>query len=503
MGKIRSIVEFGDFQTPLDLARLACAIAARRIDPSSILEPTCGSGAFLIAALETFPDAVMALGVEINPDHVANARSALSKRGLDRRGGVIQADFFTADWAGLLAGLPDPLLVVGNPPWVTNSALGILGSGNLPEKTNFQRRTGLDARTGKSNFDISEWMLVRLLEQLRGRRATLAMLCKTAVARKVLAYGWERDFPIGRAEVHGIDAAGHFQAAVGACLFVCELGPGAAGHQSDVFAKLGDERPVATLGYRDGALVADVRSYERLRHLRGASHFRWRSGVKHDCGRVMELRSVGDRYRNGFGEVVDLEDRYVYPLLKGSEFTNGTTRRPDRRMIVTQRSVGDDTEVIGSLAPRTWAYLRRYDDALARRASSIYRGRPKYSVFGVGPYTFAPWKVAVSGFARKVRFAKVGPTDGKPTVLDDTAYFLACDTEREADVLSTILNSDRAAEFYSAFLFWDAKRPITVEVLSRLDIAALAVDVGLEAAIRPYAEAAASMAVMTRPRRRP
>ena len=48
--------------------------------------------------------------------------------------------------------------------------------------------------TGKSNFDISEWMLIRLLEALQGRRATIAMLCKTATARKVLRHAWLNGF---------------------------------------------------------------------------------------------------------------------------------------------------------------------------------------------------------------------------------------------------------------------------------------------------------------------
>jgi len=39
-------------------------------------------------------------------------------------------------------------------------------SENLPKKSNFQGLRGLDARTGKSNFDIAEWMLIRLIEAL-------------------------------------------------------------------------------------------------------------------------------------------------------------------------------------------------------------------------------------------------------------------------------------------------------------------------------------------------
>ena len=86
---------------------------------------------------------------------------------------VIHESFFEVDWPTTLGDLADPILVVGNPPWVTNSALGALGSVNLPDKSNFQNRTGLEAMTGKSNFDISEWMLIKLLDVLSGQTGSI------------------------------------------------------------------------------------------------------------------------------------------------------------------------------------------------------------------------------------------------------------------------------------------------------------------------------------------
>ena len=44
----------------------------------------------------------------------------------------------------------------------------------------------------------------------------------------------------------------------------------------------------------------------------------------------------------------------------------------------------------------------------------------------------------------------------------------------EAELLAGLLNSEPAAEFLSAFVFWDSKRPITVDVLRRLDVRRLA-----------------------------
>lgn len=67
----------------------------------------------------------------------------------------------------------------------------------------------------------------------------------------------------------------------------------------------------------------------------------------------------------------------------------------------------------------------------------------------------------------------IGNYENKPIVLDDTCYFLSFDTEDEANKICSLLNSTAAQEFFKSFIFWDAKRPITVDVLQKLDIAKL------------------------------
>lgn len=177
-------VERGDFQTPVELAALVCRLLAAQGEvPASLVEPTCGIGNFLFAAFEQFPTLAVGVGIDLNNTYVNITKASLQTRPYANRVTVFRRSFFDVDWANVVGELPEPILVVGNPPWVTNSALGTIGSRNLPRKTNFQNRSGLDAVTGKSNFDISEWMLIKLLEMLSGRQATLAMLCKTAVVQ--------------------------------------------------------------------------------------------------------------------------------------------------------------------------------------------------------------------------------------------------------------------------------------------------------------------------------
>ena len=198
----------------------------------------------------------------------------------------------------------------------------------------------------------------------------------------------------------------------------------------------------------------------------------------------MELSQSIEGLINGLGQTVEIESECLYPLLKSSDIAKRPAQPPRRWMIVPQVEVGADTSTIVSLAPKTWEYLMAHADRLDARGSSIYRKRPRFSVFGVGGYTFAPWKVAISGFYKSLSFAVVGPHQERPVVFDDTIYAIGCETQREARLLHRMLMSDEAREFYLSLLFWDAKRPITVELLAALSLDRLAMALGVESDFR-------------------
>jgi hypothetical protein len=461
-------VEFGDWQTPPGLAHEVLKVVRRRLRRAhGILEPTCGQGAFLVAATRAFPTAT-ALGFDVSPAHVASARELLGDSAT-----IDVADFFELQWERVLERLADPLLIIGNPPWVTNSALGSLDAGNLPPKTNFKRHAGLDARTGKSNFDISEWMLIRLLELVRARRFTMAMLCKASVARRLMqhvaAAGWSVT-----GEVRAIDARAHFSAAVDAVLLHVWSGRtrSRVGVRWPVYASLLDSAPARIMGVIEGRLLSDVDAYETSRTLEGESEIEWRSGIKHDCANVMELVEAGRRWRNGLGEIVELERSHVYPLLKGSDIANGRLE-PRHHVIVTQRGLGQDTRALRTSAPLLWKYLHDHRDQLDGRKSSIYAKQPPFSIFGIGGYSFAPYKVAICGLYKRLVFSVIRPHDGQPVMVDDTAYFLPFEDEEAAEAAALALGSARAQAFFQARVFWDAKRPINKMVLQSLSLEAL------------------------------
>jgi hypothetical protein len=469
-------VEFGDFQTPLTLAREVCALLRTYdIAADTIIEPTCGVGMFLQAAAESFSGAQIR-GFEVNPAHLAKAREQLHAATHDDVK-LHQADFFSHDWDAELS-TPGRVLVLGNPPWVTNAAVAAVAGTNLPTKHNVYGLRGLAAKTGKANFDIAEWMLIRLLVALRGRDATIAVLCKTATAHKVLRHAWRSDLRVASATLHQIDAAEHFGAAVDACLLVARLGL-AGPSEARVFPSLAAKTPTHRFGLAGKGLVANLDAYERLRSFEGLSPYQWRSGVKHDCASVLELLPLGDsRFSNPLGESVVLEDHALYPLLKGTELARRGAR-PTRVLLLPHTRLGENPAKLVNSAPLSFQYLQSHLQKFTARKSSIYAKGPAFSIFGIGDYVFTDWKVAISALHRPAKFTVVGPWRGRPMVFDDTCYFLSFSHEEEARVVADILNSSACQAFLETLMFPGAKRAVTVELLQRLNLSALAHAAGL------------------------
>lgn len=471
----------GDFQTPKTLTdSIVNLVNNWKFKPHSVIEPTCGTGNFVFSALQYLPSASSIIALEIQPTHVERLKERAAEY---KRSGIINVihdDFFHANWDRVLERSKDPLLVIGNPPWVTNSKLSVLNSSNVPTKSNFQGRTGYDALTGKSNFDISEWMLLKIFDWLNGRNAVLAMLLKTSVARKVLTHAWAEGMNISKAEMRHVDSKAAFGATVSACVLLVQFGSRRKEYECHVYDSLDSKTSVSSLGFADGYLLSNLKLYQKWNNISGTERNRWRSGIKHDCAKVMELSLTDKGLTNGFDERVEIEDCCLFPMLKASDIGRLGTVEPKRFMVVTQAVVGGNTDQLQVNAPKTWTYLQSHSKELDNRASKIYKDKPRFAMFGIGNYSFTMWKVGIAGLSKKLDFKPLGPHRGKPIVLDDTCYFLPCNSQAEAEFMSYILNSEPAKEFLGASIFWDNKRPITAEVLHRLNLRALARTLDLE-----------------------
>ena len=461
-------IEFGDFQTPDLLAFKICKfIKQQGMNPKTIIEPTCGIGNFVINSNKVFTSAEKIFGLEINNHYINTLKNKING---NEKIIIENQDFFKLNWNDFLNKLQEPILMIGNPPWVTNSKLCSLSSSNLPVKNNILDFKGIEAITGKSNFDISEWMIIKLLKVLQNKKSVLAFLCKTSVARKVLKYIWNNDFQIQETDIYLIDSKEHFNVSVDACLFVCRSGKKKKKPLCNVFSKIDNETLISNIGLNKNELLADVSNYEKYSHLEGNEYYIWRSGIKHDSSKVMEFVFKNGKFINGFGESVDLELEYLYPLYKSSDISKQKFSKPRKWVLVTQKEIGDETKYIKNIAPKTFQYLEKYSNILSKRRSSIYKNKPLFSIFGVGKYSFSNYKIAISGLYKNIQFQLLKPFNGKPVMVDDTCYIIPCESKLEAELLYKILNSKISKEFFHSYIFWDSKRPITSAILKKLDI---------------------------------
>ena len=465
--------ETGDFQTPTGLvAEVLVNLRKKGLLHPRVLEPTCGKGNFIAGLLQLASPPREIQALELQSDYCRIARNIpvdTSKTHMC----VQQANLFEVPLQRQIKWKTnDPLLVVGNPPWVTNAALGSLSSQNLPKKVNLKRFRGLEARTGSANFDIAEYIWIKLIMELETEKPTIALLCKTSVARNVLKYCSDQSLPITHASLTSIDAKTWFNASVDACLFCVQVGERPATYQATVYAHLQEEEPAYHIGVKKGFLIANAQNYAEFEHIDGEFPLIWRQGIKHDAASVMELtRTERGALLNKMGETVVVEEEYVYPLLKGTDVAKNTP--PHRFVIVTQRKMGDATATLQETAPQLWLYLVHHARSLDNRKSSIYANQPRFAMFGIGPYTFAPYKIAISGLHKNPIFRAIGPVEQKPVLLDDTCYFLPMQNPIQTALLTSLLNDEICRRFLITIAFIDAKRPITKKLLQRINLEAL------------------------------
>ncbi len=455
--------EYGDYQTPIDFAKRVCHYLKDycHIKPSAIVEPTCGVGNFLKSSL--LFEANEYYGIEINPKYCEICRNSIN----DEKVNIINSDFFTFSSEALIKDKRQ-ILVIGNPPWITNSTLSTLGSDNLPIKTNFKGLKGIDAITGASNFDICEYIILQLIKEYRDTNAIISMLCKTSVARNVFKELKRNYISFASYNILKFDASKVFGISASACLLVFQLSDKPV--SSDVCNVYEFEYPEtikSQFGYLNGQFYSDLDT--SIESFDGQCCFEWRQGVKHDCSKVMELTLQNGTFQNGQKETIQIEDDIVFPLIKSSMFKAPVIHSFSKFVIVTQKKVREETKHLEQEVPKTWKYLNDHIKLFENRKSSIYRGTPPFSMFGVGDYSYSKYKVGVSGFYKQPLFSVLYSDDSKPVMIDDTSYFICFDSYDMAYTAMLLLNSEKVQKFLTSIAFLDTKRPYTKKVLERID----------------------------------
>lgn len=456
-------LEFGDYQTPIEFCdKVIDILKDNRIEPTIILEPTFGEGNFVKSSEIKFNSVKQIYGIELNKEYYDKS-ATFSKKFMG-----FNENIFSFNHSKIINKISnnDKLLILGNPPWVTNSQLMAENLKNLPQKSNFKDLKGIDSITGASNFDISEYIIIDLLNNYKDTNCNISMLCKTTVATNIIKEINKYEFSLSDIKIYNFDAKKIFNVNCHACLFIAKIS-NIKENYAKVYDMTNPNEELYKIGWKNNKFYSRI---DGKTDIDGTFPFEWRQGIKHDCSKIMELEKESEYlYRNKNNEEVQIEETLVYPLLKSSELKKNYIDETKRYVIVTQKKAKQDTKYIKSLSPKLWDYLNKHKYYFDNRKSSIYKNSSDFSMFGIGEYSFSKYKVAISGFYKEPNFV-VLVGNRKPIMLDDTCYFISFENEKDALITMTLLNSKIVKDFLNSIAFLDKKRPYTKEILKRIDL---------------------------------
>ncbi|HPO09606.1 MAG TPA: SAM-dependent DNA methyltransferase, partial [bacterium] len=155
-----------------------------------------------------------------------------------------------------------------------------------------------------------------------------------------------------------------------------------------------------------------------------------------------------------------VEPDLVYPLLRGRDVQRWHAE-PSAHILLAQdpdTRKGIPESVMKIKYRRTFAYLKQFEGDPQKPERGTLRGRsgyrkyfkptdPFYSMFNVGPYTMAKWKVLWPEVGHTVRAAVCGPSEveeRKPCLPDHTVIAVSCHSANEAHYIAGLLNSSPA-----------------------------------------------------------
>jgi hypothetical protein len=182
----------------------------------------------------------------------------------------------------------------------------------------------------------------------------------------------------------------------------------------------------------------------------GANAVYWVDIVYKRPDGLVVVRNITEGAKVQVDEVTKpIEPELLYPLLRGRDVQRWNAQ-PSAWILITHLP-GMGLKAIPKKEmqtqyPRTYGYLKRFEEVLRKRRSRgvsdmVRKGAPFYTMFAVGTYTFAPWKVVWREQASTMTASVVGLKDGKPVVPDHKLMLVDCASEEEAHFVCACLNS--------------------------------------------------------------
>ncbi|HIC94241.1 MAG TPA: SAM-dependent DNA methyltransferase, partial [Anaerolineae bacterium] len=226
-------------------------------------------------------------------------------------------------------------------------------------------------------------------------------------------------------------------------------------------------------------ITARRRAFKALKKVLGESEYQARVGACTWANGVYWVRIIEQR-PDGFLVVENLhqigrletikkittfiEPDLLYPLLRGKDVSRWKAR-PSAYILQVQdpeKRKGYDEDWLKVHLPQTYRYLKQFEDILRDRSGfkkyfcqeekdetgrrRLVPKAPFYSIYNVGLYTFAPYRVMWRQITDRMKASVVGSLDDvylghRLVIPNHKLLFVPCNVEKEAYFLCAILNS--------------------------------------------------------------
>jgi hypothetical protein len=221
-------------------------------------------------------------------------------------------------------------------------------------------------------------------------------------------------------------------------------------------------------------LTASREALPGIKKVIGQSDYQAKAGSCTWLNGVYWIRIV-DRLKNGDALIENLfdvgkikvepvqtvvEPSLIYPLLRGRDVARWKAE-PSAYLILANRTdklAGIPEAEMRREHPKTFAYLKQFENQLRKRSGFKQYFKPAdpfYSIYNVGPYTIADWKVLWPEVGHTVRAGVCGPAEveaAKPTLPDHTIVAVSCRSKQEAHFICALLNSAPAQLAASGYI---------------------------------------------------
>lgn len=217
----------------------------------------------------------------------------------------------------------------------------------------------------------------------------------------------------------------------------------------------------------------EMRAWPDLFNASGESVYRARKGVTTDVNGIFfvatqqvqdkKMVRIANDPRNGrrrdviaTSAIVEKDD--VFPLLRGRDVQRFVaTPQAGQCVIVPQRGMFGD-ENLPATRPRMFRFLSQFRTILEQRSSyrRFQQGKPFWSIWSTGEYTFSPYKVVwkeMSGSGFVAAYVDSSDFCGgtKMVIPDHKVYFVPVSSENEAAYLTAFLNARIVSDAINAY----------------------------------------------------